>query len=699
MSKKHTIITFVLLLLVSFSIYAYNYAEVMQKAIYFYECQQSGPLPGWNRVEWRGPSGLKDGVVGGWYDAGDNVKFGLPMAEAASMLGWALYEYKTGFVKAGQLTAMENNLKFVLDYFVNCHKGSSLVYQIGAGSTDHAWWGPAELVEEVMTRPTYTCNASCVTGQTAAALAIGSIVFNNATYLTHAKQLFDIADTVRSDATYTEANSFYTSYSGFWDELMWAATWLYIATKDASYLTKAESYIPNLGKEGYSATDPIKYKWGQSWDDVHYGAMLLLARLTNKPEYINFIEMHLDWWTIGYNGEKITYTPGGLAWLTEWGCLRHAANTGFLAFVYGDWVTDAAKKSRYQTFAKRQIDYALGDNPRNSSYVVGFGANSPKHPHHRTAHSSYCGMINIPDYHRHTIYGALVGGPGNADNYTDAIDNYTNNEVACDYNAGFVACLAKLADLNGGTPLANFPPPETKEKEMFVQACYNSGYGMYTEVRMQMNNRSGWPARSSSTLSARYFVDLSEVFAAGLTISDCYVKSSSSLAKVSPLTQYKGNIYYTTIDFTGTKISPVSMNDYFKEVQFQVGISKGDTSMWNTANDYSYKGMTSSFATMDNIPVYDNNVLVNGAEPDGPSPTPTPTRTPTATPTPSVLLGDVNKDGRVNINDALLIAQYSAGMIPVVFDLSAADVNRSGTVDVVDALIVARYSAGLITQF
>ena len=30
-----------------------NYAEALQKSLYFYECQQAGPLPDWNRVEWR----------------------------------------------------------------------------------------------------------------------------------------------------------------------------------------------------------------------------------------------------------------------------------------------------------------------------------------------------------------------------------------------------------------------------------------------------------------------------------------------------------------------------------------------------------------------------------------------------------------------------------------------------------------------
>ena len=37
----------------------------------------------------------------------------------------------------------------------------------------------------------------------------------------------------QSDAGYTEANGFYNSYSGFYDELSFAAAWLYLATMDA----------------------------------------------------------------------------------------------------------------------------------------------------------------------------------------------------------------------------------------------------------------------------------------------------------------------------------------------------------------------------------------------------------------------------------------------------------------------------------
>ena len=52
----------------------------LQKAIWFYEAQVSGPKPAWNRVAWRGNATMMDGtehnidLAGGWFDAGNHVK-------------------------------------------------------------------------------------------------------------------------------------------------------------------------------------------------------------------------------------------------------------------------------------------------------------------------------------------------------------------------------------------------------------------------------------------------------------------------------------------------------------------------------------------------------------------------------------------------------------------------------------------------
>jgi hypothetical protein len=82
-----------------------------------------------------------------------------------------------------------------------------------------------------------------VAAETAAALAASSMVFKAsdptyaATLLSHAKSLYTFADTYRGkyDAC-IPVSGFYTSYSGYNDELAWGAMWLYRATNDSSYV-------------------------------------------------------------------------------------------------------------------------------------------------------------------------------------------------------------------------------------------------------------------------------------------------------------------------------------------------------------------------------------------------------------------------------------------------------------------------------
>jgi endoglucanase len=611
----------------------YNYGEALQKAVIFYEFQRSGDLPDTIRSNWRGDSGLTDGadvgldLTGGWYDAGDHVKFNLPMAYTAAMLAWSVYESEDALRQSGQLDYLKAEIKWATDYLIKCHPSANVFYyQVGNGNTDHSWWGPAEVMQ--MERPSYKVDlanpGSTVVAGAAAALAAAGAIFadSNPTYaaecIRHAKELFAFADTTKSDKGYTAANSFYTSYSGFYDELSWAGTWIYLATGDATYLNKAESYVPNWGTEPQSTT--IGYKWAHSWDDVHYGTAILLARITDKAIYKTASEMHLDFWTTGYNGNRVSYTPKGLAWLDSWGALRYATTTAFLASVYADWSgCTAAKVSTYKTFAKQQVDYALGSAGR--SYVVGYGENSPTRPHHRTAHSSWADSQTVPTYHRHTIYGALVGGPGKDDSYTDDIGNYVNNEIACDYNAGFVGALAKLYDEYGGTPIANFNAIETvTNDEFFVEAGINASSSNFIEIKALLNNRSGWPAKMGDKLSFKYFIDITEAANLGFKATDFTVTTNYNAgAVVSKLQPWDeaANIYYVNVDFTGTKIYPGGQSAYRKEVQFRIAAPTAVT--WNNANDFSYtdlSGVTSGNTVKTSyIPVYDAGVKVFGNEP------------------------------------------------------------------------------------
>ena len=62
-------------------------------------------------------------------------------------------------------------------------------------------------------------------------------------------------------------------------------------------------------------------------------------------------------------------------------------------------------------------------------------------------------------------------------------------------------------------------------------------------------------------------------------------------------------------------------------------------------------------------------------------------------------MGDVNMDGVIDINDAILITDYDAGLeILTEKQLSLADVNGDDIVDAGDAVKINFYIAGLITE-
>ncbi len=618
----------------------YNYGEALQKSLLFYELQRSGDLPEDTRCNWRGDSALKDGsdagvdLTGGWFDAGDNVKFNLPMAYTASILGWSVYEDKDAYEESKQLEYALGNIRWANEYFIKCHPSDEVYYyQVGDGNADHGWWGPAECVEYQMSRPAYRVDAqnpgSAVTAETAASLAVCSILFKDADpafsekCLTHAKSLYAFADKYKSDAGYTAANGFYNSWSGYYDELSWAGVWLYRATGDSSYLAKAKEYYPKANQD---------FNWSLCWDDVHIGAAVLLAQETGEKTYTQAVEKHLDFWTTGTSaGERITYTPKGLAWLDSWGSLRYATTTAFVASVYSE--SDAcpsAKKDTYWNFAVAQAGYALGDTGR--SFQIGFGENYPVNPHHRTAQGSYCDNMNEPGSGRHVLCGALVGGPDASDGYTDEVSNYNTNEVACDYNAGFTGLLAKLYTRYHGQTLTGFGAGEDVGEEYRVDAAVNAGGSDFLEIKALTYNMTGWPARAPKDLELRYYFTLPPgKKASDLSVSSSYGQDVASLQ----ILDADGSNACVQVVFKEYSCYPGGQEEYKKEVQFRI------------------TGLPQDAASSAKISLFEGGVLVYGEVPDGsgnvtPAPTSPDTTqgpTPPAPTTPPAPSGN----GKVNV--------------------------------------------------
>lgn len=628
---------------------AYNYGEALQKSMFFYEAQQSGVLPDWNEVTWRADSMTNDYIPGGWFDAGDHLKFTLTNAYAAHMLAWGYLEYKDGVVAMGEDEEYLNNLGWALDYVAACDLGDEVVYMIGDGSFDHVWWGSAEVYMDKFylqtgetERPYYTCNNSCIEAQMAAALAAGYLCFQDtdpdraASYLEHATACFERADANRAIGG-DDAETSYYNISTFYDDLFYAANWMYMATGEQSYLDLCESdYIPNLGTESQSTE--LKYTWGHCWDDLQQGGTLLYAINTGDETWKTQFRKHLEYWTTGYGGKQISYTPDGLPFLTNWGSLRHATTTAFLAYVAVDhlFADDTADAEKYTEFADSVMNYCFGDNANSFSYVVGMGDDYPHAWHHRTSSGVWDDQwttLGTEKEHAHTLYGALVGGPQDSSGaYEDVINNYQCNEVAIDYNAGYTAALCAMVTKYGGTRDESFPQTETpKWSEFLIRASINQSAGSYTELKVYAMNHTAWPARTITNLSYRYYFDISELVDAGYSISDVSVSigydqhaSDKGVMSISDPVQYDGNVYYVELKFAdGSVVMPTGQSEHRSECQFRISIPDNIQDVWDATNDYSFQGLEQggedAMVETPYITMYDGDTLIWGTEPDGTS--------------------------------------------------------------------------------
>jgi endoglucanase len=136
-------------------------------------------------------------LTGGYYDAGDNVKFGFPMAFTATLMSWGLIDFGRSF--GPHREEARKAVRWATDYLMKATAKRNTVYvQVGDAFRDHACW---ERPEDMDTpRTVYKVDpshpGSDVAAETAAALAAGSIVFRDADPA-YSKRLLDRAVAVR----------------------------------------------------------------------------------------------------------------------------------------------------------------------------------------------------------------------------------------------------------------------------------------------------------------------------------------------------------------------------------------------------------------------------------------------------------------------------------------------------------------------
>jgi len=223
------------------------------------------------------------------------------------------------------------------------------------------------------------------------------------------------------------------------DEFAWAAAELYITSKKDAY---------------YSAMKPTEtLATIPAWGDVRSLAWMSLAQ-------------HRDHLTAIADKQLIANRIDGLAATlqTQWAASAYGVTMGKNDFVWGSNSVALGQammlvqgyrlngKREYLDAAQAMLDYVLGRNATDTSFVTGYGAKATLHPHHRPSEAD--GIVE-------PIPGFIAGGPQagqqdksdcnvaypsniTAKSYLDNYCSYASNEIAINWNAPLVYVSAAI---------------------------------------------------------------------------------------------------------------------------------------------------------------------------------------------------------------------------------------------------------------
>ena len=274
------------------------------------------------------------------------------------------------------------------------------------------------------------------------------------------------------------------------DEKLFAGTELAITTNDGSYKQSG-------------TTEYISY-WGDMKGIATYGKATHASVFSDAGEAKQKILSTAD----GF----VNRTKSGFGVVMAkddfvWGSNAVASNQG-VWLLHAYYLTGDEK---YYAAALKVLDYLLGKNPLDMSFVTGYGTKSPMMPHHRPSTSD-----NVTE----PIPGMLVGGPqpggedvGSAAEwkcadyrtgqaataYTDQRCSYATNEVAINWNAPLAYLAGALEAINAGFA-PDFAAAGVARKNATAQSSSSSDpLGSSSSSAVPASSSSQWQPQSSSS--------------------------------------------------------------------------------------------------------------------------------------------------------------------------------------------------------
>ena len=443
-----------------------------------YGGNRSGDGPNWLIMTYgSGKDFVKDAdgaysLKGGWHDCGDHVKFGQTQFYAGYvlLLGYSAFpkgyddfytqnysDYKNAndFSWEGKkgipnkIPDILDEVKYATDYYIRCiPNGTTFYSQVGNGNYDHKNWVTS------VTMATYAITDGGEAGGSrpikknpddgsmvsfcGATLALMSRMYRpfDAAYadlcLQHALYAYQYASAHKTNAGGgTIEGSFYNPDNMWQDNYVCLLSELYYATGQETYKTEALSYASVIKDGG----------WVLDYENSEDLALYHLAKFGNATALSELNKSCTRY--------KNSLSGGVMQVGSTWGRLRYTASACFVLALQHTLNNDGL----IHNALKSSVDYILGVNSQNQSFVVGFGTKSPQKPHHRNVFMNDNQNYTIPTKNKQ--HGYLVGGVWTG-TFPDDINNYQTSEGGIDYNAGLVGALGYINSIKSPVDQSKF---------------------------------------------------------------------------------------------------------------------------------------------------------------------------------------------------------------------------------------------------
>ncbi|WP_367319088.1 glycoside hydrolase family 9 protein [Streptomyces sp. HUAS ZL42] len=232
------------------------------------------------------------------------------------------------------------------------------------------------------------------------------------------------------------------------DEFYWAAAELYLTTGEKQF----ETYVLNSPVHTADIFGSLGFDWGRTAAAGRLDLATVPSRLPGRDKVRASVVGGADKYLATLKSEPygMPYAPQGN--LYDWGSSHQVLNNAVVMATAYD-ITGAAK---YRDGALQSMDYVLGRNALNMSYITGYGEANAHNQHSRWyAHELDPGLPNPP-------HGTLAGGPNSSIQdpyaqsklqgcvgqfcYIDDIQSWSTNETAINWNAALTRMASFVAD-------------------------------------------------------------------------------------------------------------------------------------------------------------------------------------------------------------------------------------------------------------